>query len=523
MTINSDETHILHEYIKNLEIFEADLELMLQGFEIRYSIDFFDVIEYSFPFLNRYFNIKLIEDEKSKYIIKQLGRHIIFSNFEDFCSKPILLLPPHLNELIGFMEHINRSIEIYQNFAARDEYLSNVIKKLENIRGKEDINSIKNDLLFRIVDSEGKNIAFLLTPSFESDIKLFKNLISGIDISGNGIRDYTNIYSQTKSTNNSKLRDRIEAFRRHPSKLLANSRDAEAIQFVLDLNTHLESDKKIIFYISSAHHIERLQRVDPLVYRINDKNYTLIRNSTYFFVAMLEYMSFIEKDRPKKLDYQKLLLYIKEEIKLLNCARERIRAVITNSDSVQCSNDAIELAQIKEAEAHLAYNSALEADKLLEKYLGKRERIDIAFLIKDKLPYQEREYLRKLDVEITASIDAIIDAIKSERFLNYLNGRKIELEFEKIKYILKLLELTKNLEIKNTTEILEVIHKYQDKEIFALSDDFRVCLEEKERDLLIEKLNMLGLPPIDNAAIIGAGKNFALINEESNELIYIYI
>jgi len=523
MTINSDETHILHEYIKNLEIFEADLELMLQGFEIRYSIDFFDVIEYSFPFLNRYFNINLIEDEKSKYIIKQLGRHIIFSNFEDFCSKPILLLPPHLNELIGFMEHINRLIETYQNFAARDEYLSNVIKKLENMRGKEDINSIKNDLLFKIVDSEGKNIAFLLTPSFESDIKLFKNLISEIDISGNGIKDYTNIYSQTKSTNNSKLRDRIEAFRRHPSKLLANSRDAEAIQFVLDLNTHLESDKKIIFYISSAHHIERSQRVDPLVYRINGKNYMLIRNSTYFFVAMLEYMSFIEKERPKKLDYQLFLLYIKEEIKLLTCARERIRAVITNSDSVQCrSSDAIELAQIKEAEAHLAYNSALEADKLLEKYLGKRERIDIAFLIKDKLPYQEREYLRKLDVEISASIDAIIDAIKSERFLNYLNGRKIELEFEKIKYILKLLELTKNLEIKNTTEILEVIHKYQDKEIFALSDDFRVCLEEKERDLLIEKLNMLGLPPIDSAAIIGAGKNFALINEESNELVYIF-
>jgi len=524
VTINSDETHILHEYIKSLTIFEADLELMLQGFEIRYSIDFFDLIEYSFPFLNKHLNINLIEDEKSKYVIKQLGRHIIFSNFGNFCSKPILLLPPHLNELIGFMEVINSSIETYQNLITKREYLANIIQKLEKIKGDKNMNPIDNDLLYKMINSEGKNIAFVLTPSFESDINFFKNLIHEVDIYGKDIKDYISIYSQTKLMSNSILRDRIEAFRPHPSKLLANSRDAEAIQFVLNLNNSLKLDKKIIFYISSAPHMERLQRVDPLFYRINGKDYTLIRNSTYFFVSMLEYMSFIEKERPNSLDYQELLIYIRDEIKLLTCAKERIREVITNSDGVQCgpSNNAIEFPKIKEAEARLAYYSALEADELLEEYLTKRERIDIAFLIKNKLPSPERDYLRKLSVDVTASIDTIINAIKSERFLNYLNGKKMELEFEKIKYILKLLDLTKNIKIKNINEIIEIIHKYQDKEIFALSHDFKIFLEEREIKPLIEKLNTLGLPIIDNASIIGTGNNFALIDEETNKLIYTF-
>lgn len=261
----------IERYRHHLEIIKNDHELIIEkGFEIFFAVDFYDIHRFCFPYSNTFGRISDYKEkiERKKLMELHFARSFLFYGTE---QKSKILLPPYVEEFNDFFIHTYSVIERYQNDSLKQEVqrilfqekvIQDVLRELEGGRKnlKEEI-----QLLVKITESSS-DILFLLSSGFLEGISYNNDVLKEIAHMDN--RELEKLFSGRR-------------------KYLQNRRDAKALQYVLELNKRMKTDKQVIFLVSSAKYMRYLKKRTYLM-DIGGEKYNLIRDLETFYVYLIE-------------------------------------------------------------------------------------------------------------------------------------------------------------------------------------------------------------------------------------------
>jgi hypothetical protein len=209
---------------------------------IIFAIDFYDILLYSFPFIE--FPVTGTKDEKTinEIVTNYLARSFII----DYYQKPKVILPPYIDELNGYLNS-------FSNFVNKltDSSIANLSNKLTILFNQERTSNIKkriaeeyrdiNNYLMLVYDTDdGRSILASLfdktqTNQFQylQDFEIDKNTIYNILIS-----------------DNDEIEKKFNKIRTRKDSINQNITDSKAIQLIHKLNS--QNLNYLFFLVSGA-------------------------------------------------------------------------------------------------------------------------------------------------------------------------------------------------------------------------------------------------------------------------------
>lgn len=433
------------DYRYDLTLMQSDLELILEGFEIYLAVDFHDIYQYCFPFMDLN-DLKTIQDESKRlsFLKKHITRSFVYFKLEKLYNVPILLLPPYRRECDDFIKRLNRHTSRYiaENIQREIDIklIKSIIKNYNSSEGDTDLDKLVNtmdqkalELIFFMNRSQHSGID-LLEELFQKYIKIDPSFLQyGTPLYAGYLKDI--VYRATKLSimngENSGYEDKLKQIRPYYDKEAQNKRDAEAIRYVYNINKELINYKKAVILFSSAPHMSRLMRESLnatdenfMTIEISKKSFHIVRDSKYIYTSLLEiskclgYEKLKESNRNKCRDATEcknlLESVIKDKTKLEKFLyfvpeQANIAGVLKPEICRQNLNDLINLNQeISNIEISLLIKDCAENANLLE--------------IKNLIGLKD----------ISETLELMDRAIKSNEFEDEILKRSIELELKRL-------------------------------------------------------------------------------------------
>lgn len=218
--------------------------------EIVFAVDFYDMLQYSFPFLN---NPLMNSDDvlTSNQVMTYLARSFVI----DYYKKPKLILPPYVDELnthLGiiktFFNSIDASIAELKNLL-HDLFKSKDEKEIRDAIA-EKFQKINNYLM---LSYDGKDGLEILRSLFDEKSKNRFRYLDNFDIDPEKVFKVLDKDNKEIEERFCKLRD--------GNKYIQNLTDAKAIQLVQEINS--AQDKYLFFLISGAQSMQDFFRTYP--------------------------------------------------------------------------------------------------------------------------------------------------------------------------------------------------------------------------------------------------------------------
>jgi hypothetical protein len=509
-------------YFRSLSKLKGDLDLKQKNkSNIYVAIDFYDLYEHCFPDLEMITgeNISLREN----YIKRQISRFALIYLFKNIYNHPLIILPPHLNELTSFYKIYDSKIER----ALKTDDFTGIQKYIEKIFSDySDINILTTRDLIEKLERDAPDLAFLFSPCFMAGLKglrgLFaNNMISPIIQDPNLNSDAFYALIRTVSIKeNIELEDLVykwtlfikdrtpDEFRRTKRN---KSRDAKAIQYLNEINKAL-SEKDILLLVSSDPSLNKrkFQRDSIIAKRIFGEVYPLIRTTHPFYIALIELCNIIGLEKIKSL----------RTINVDNSTLGKMHANISQ-DLQTLSN----YLNFTETSAHVGlsgrYSDLLEvlvrASTGLRNLIDRRDRTSLLILI-DKF-YMEKDLFNwneDLRSEIIKYFEDLKSEIKTKDFSNILFDRILEFEVEKIAFIrwLNTIDTFDNL----PSDIKDSSNYGQYFQLF-LGENLDLSIES-----LVKLFSKAGIDFPQNAQVFNLKEKnvWAIFNmKEENDLIFI--
>ena len=438
----------LEEYVEDLTQFKDDLDLKIDGYDIFLSIDFYDILNFSFPFsLHSRFNAKWDNEDYLKYYYNyQISRITMFFMLEKFYKKPNILLPSYVTECDDFIDYMDIQV---------DRYIFEGLKKIQenpSIEIGEIIKECKEsgnyDKLIVYINDNYPQLIYYYNRGYASGLEVFNNLLTKYftdDISilltdEIGIKNDLNfilINYVPKLIDRERIEILVQAARRNKERRFQNKRDAEAIYLTLCLNEIYNSHKKAFCLFSSANNLKGVMSIP--IWNVNKtsisgKEFKILRDSRFFLDIMFEINSYInykldkmnirdlDKMRIEEIDFRDLSLAITKTLSKLNFynsylfgAGGRLTEIIQNEARREINLD----NTIEKMERNLAI--------LLDEYIGIGENLkryvdldkEIALSIIQaygkKEPLSYGLFMRRLEAEKSNLQDAITRLTSSPR------------------------------------------------------------------------------------------------------------
>jgi len=405
-------------YMRSLETLAIDLRLIVkEKFEIFISIDFGDIFEYCYPFINA----SQIEF-RGEYVFeplleRQLSRYMLFYKFMNFYSFPLLLLPPYLAESYDTLKFFNTEFRKYTDKLNRD-YVMSIFEKYKNKH--EDSNGFLD-----FINETSPELAFILGPSFREGFSIYRELMKDIiKPETKRIDGYLDKILYISDMENSLFDDIVKAMRPYPQKRLQNRRDAKAIQYVTELNKKIVNDNKLLILISSTPYIRKLIKLfdNKLYIDTHEERVYLLRDTGFLYTALIELGGSLES-KTGKIDLRNVE------------AKDLLKIVESNLDVVKKFYDAYEAANALGLSGRIKdnyINDFIDLDAF-KRLIESRKKLNVMALINDFLVEGSGiEHLKKLDFRNRnlRALDEIEDIIKSQKFSEYIDLRRNEIQKE---------------------------------------------------------------------------------------------
>jgi hypothetical protein len=428
---------------KNLEIILTDIKLKNKNYEILFAVDFYDILEYSFPLKNElFFDMSFFNDEKKKekYIQDQLARFMMFFLLKGLYPHKIILLPPYLREGNDFF------IKLYEEMG---KYYSNeesllIIKKLI-LELSSEFKMAKGDSqcerIVSTLNAKAPELLFISAQSTEKGMNTFKKIMKDRVMLGysslNGTdkdmqeelsRNFFAIFEEIQKHGNIDFEEKVQITRNKPERYLQNKRDAEAIRFVTDLTKKLKSNGKIIFLVSSAPHMARLNELYSFVENIDGLNFQLLRGIDHFYQLAIE-ISRLHDLKDKEFNLDTFDLHALAEVVEADIS---ILSTFLTEDSDLMSMGSFISDDIRRQ--HL--NEVLKLNENIN-------NIDLSFKIEDFMPKDlEDSYAcgqsilnEPLIKEFNHILEVIKESLNKGRLLDKISERSMELEKERLDFL----------------------------------------------------------------------------------------
>lgn len=440
-------------YRSNLEVLLNDLYLINQrNYEIYFAIDFYDIFEFCFPLigiLNRgLWDLWNNDIMRRGFLNKQISRSLLFLLSEMY-SGHILLLPPHLRECNDFFRRLSNHVGVYAAKDKQNELLnyisSDISRELKIVNGEDDLEKVLNmlnnkspELLYFFSNNLNKGINALVSLIKEDYVTPRIELLPKDEESRIiAKRIYEQIAIEIQHDGNNLLEQALKEARNVEEKEFQNRRDAEALRYIKDLNEKWKdrNEKKLIFLVSSAKHMKRLEinsrkkgsslSEKGIELEIENIKFDALRDLDYFHLVGLEISKFCG-GKNKKLDMKHVDLK-----KFENTARDDAIKIdnFLNQDS--------DLATIgKRFWEPIIENNLREAIKLNEA-IG---NTDLSFHIESFMPATDSSNA-SVDInydyfktDMLQTVSCIQDSLNKGEFKTKIFDRSVELEKERLTY-----------------------------------------------------------------------------------------
>lgn len=313
----------IEEYKHHLEILKKDHELMAdKGFKFFFAVDFYDILNFCFPYGLFIGKKKYYKDEKRRKELMdlQFARSFLFYATE---AKPVVLLPPYAREASDFIESTWSELKNLRNDVLKQEILKILFRDekvqdvIENLRGNIGTREEQRELLEKISESSS-SIFFLLSSGFLKGMDVFINLLKKHKVNNReymlispdppNVKSYKDILEKTPEEN-----FEIERlFRSRSRKRIQNIRDAKALQYIKELNKSMQENEQVIFLVSNADYMKKKIK-GKLSVDIGGVKYDLLRDLETLYVYLIEIRDIVVSNR--KPSQKEILNKIKKSLK----------------------------------------------------------------------------------------------------------------------------------------------------------------------------------------------------------------
>jgi hypothetical protein len=373
--------------MNSLEILSEDLRLIAEnGFKIYIAIDFADIFEYCYPFINMSKFTHHNEHKLDLILERQLSRTMLFFKLNNFYSLPILLLPPYLAESIDALKLLEAKLTEYDDINKRD-YVTSIIEKYE-IGDRSNANQINK--ILSLINEAAPELAFIFGASFREGFDIHKELMKDVikPYAGN-IRNYYNQILYISEMNNSTIEDIVGKIRSDRGSKINNKRDAKALQYVIELNKTMVLDKSVLILLSSAPHFQLLQSYYKELYMpIFGEEFCLLRNTEFLYVMLVELGEALGSNEDK-IDLSQV-----EPKDLHRVVESHLKIVKGFYDVYEAANAFGLSGKIKE-EFINNYIDIIEFNKLIDR----RKKLNVMTLINEFLVDDNRiDYFKKINI-----------------------------------------------------------------------------------------------------------------------------
>jgi len=536
----------LLEYSKTIsKIISFFNEIKHEKRQIIFAIDFYDILLYSFPFLEIPLD-KYDEKVKNRLVLNYLARSYVI----DYYKKEKVILPPYIDELNNYFAFFNKFVN---NHLSSTEDINKCLTEILNESNEEEkkklivekFRDINQYLMLVYDDTDSRKILQSLFDETEGNNNRFLYL-EDLSLDNNVIYDML-------LSDNSDIENKFNKIRKNKRKIIQNIIDAKSIQLVNDLNNRQE--KYLFFIISGAHSMTEFFDGYP---EYTEKNSNFI--SLEFFKVLIDLTYDLDKES-QTYDYDCIIKRAEakaEEVILLygqNLSEFKdiisTCPVIKEQKSLQISDELVCLPNCPNFDRCKKLLLEENIDNI-KNYIEKKQ--NAKYIIKGVNPFTKR------NVDIEKKFENKISKLKEfNSIINDEKNRKFYIErnnlFERMYidenyiFLAKMTPYTQKISIntiegfndfpfyiffKKESKLLHFIEKMQDKindrDIEALTKLFQELVEhsvinkEKEESWLVWMLVFFTYSKYDR--VIDFYKNNYSQSSKSkeyiNEFLYIY-
>lgn len=291
---------------ERISLVKSDQELILDGWEIHFAPDIYDLSDFCFPFDPE----NIIKDLKPHRVAEksrlQNGRYEVMYNV---AHKPILL-ESYEEELASFLRWAR-----WSKLVVKDSDFIDLLLSAFDIQKGDDPNEVR-EILSELTDKDMSSVLVVATNLASTGVNRLGEIVNNLAVHGsldnkkgehpilrrrnevvNIILDRFRQYFEDNKDHkrddelSSSVDDNTLAYRSQEQIEANNRRDAEAFDQLLQLNEIYNKEKHIILYFSSAPksiYLDRSLELKERYYpKVNGKPYDLVRTATDLFVYMV--------------------------------------------------------------------------------------------------------------------------------------------------------------------------------------------------------------------------------------------
>lgn len=403
-------------YIIELNRLEGDLEFILnRSGKIFLAVDSYDLISHVFP--EKYIESK---GDKELVIKRTIARGFLLNQLMAIYTYPLILLPPHLTEIIDLFKIIRNDLDSSFNLQYEEDLKNQIDSILFQL---EDSNDSEVNQLLTELEKNSPMLGMIFSPYFMSGLNGLTSILrEKISPNPSSIEKYGNI-SFIEDIENKYYKE-IKKIR--PAKTIPNIRDSMAIQYIEELNNRMDKDELLLF-VSSSEVFDLFIESNAIFRSIHSRRYELIRGMVTFYFALIEanlLLSGYGENDPLKTPYdltnQQLTLLLKE-IKY-KCNLLKLIGNITDGFVYSIESGSL---SGRYAQSYLF----IEEIYTLKGFMEEREKDIILSYINHYFNYDDISYLNKYcDDEIIKNLQRLVKEISSKEFTSMLQGKISEID-----------------------------------------------------------------------------------------------
>jgi hypothetical protein len=376
-----------------ISLVKSDQELILDGWEIHFAPDIYDLGDFCFPFDPE----NVLKDLKPNRVAEksrlQNGRYEVMYNVT---HKPILL-ESYEEELASFLRWARWSKLVVKESDFIDPLLSAF-----DIQTDGDPKEVR-ETLSKLTDKDMSSVLVVATNLASTGIKRLGEIVNKLAVHGSldnkpGERPILRRRSEVVNIILDRFRQYFEdnkghsrgedlsqrgdddnlAFRSQAKIDANNRRDAEAFDQLLQLNEIYNKEKHMILYFSSAPkslYLDRSLELKEKYYpQINGKPYDLVRTATDLFVYMV-YKGDAGETIPRTQSAKHRLNELEQLIKQIENIKEAFEEA-----SATCKHCTIDIAQKR-----CDYGVLCDGVKRYGHYIEQREELNVNYSLQKRL------------------------------------------------------------------------------------------------------------------------------------------
>jgi hypothetical protein len=363
-----------------IKLVKRDQELILEGWQIHFAPDPYDIGEFCFPFSPSHLFRDLTPAKVAEISRLQNGRYEVMYNV---AHRPILLAP-YEDELAATLRWAG-----WSSFATRDSEFVDHLLSAFHISADDEKGETK-ETFSQLTDDDMSSVLVVATNVAATGVKRLGEVVNNLAVHGSldnrparklNLKERREVIDTIINQSFEKYFEDNRSAKgsvRSKSSIEGNNRkDARAFDQLLQFNQIHNKEKHLILYFSSAPkslYLDRTPELKKYYPHINNEPYDLVRTATDLFVYMV-----YKGDTPDPIQRTKAAKYRLNELEKLLGKIENIKDAFEEAslNCLHCNED------IKKERC--VYGTLCDGVKKYGQYIEQREELNVNYSLQKRV------------------------------------------------------------------------------------------------------------------------------------------